>query len=225
MVDQLNDAVGAIIGSMVLGGMIVGGILKYLEYSSNKKLKAPLKGNIINATTYNIDLYVTLNKINNRFGDKIIKTITAETTNGGGIPKTGYPTYIKMLLENTGPGIDAVIKYWHNPQLCTQEYTKMLLEVIKNGVFMWDTKSIEDGEIKDLLKGQGVKQSWVWALGLTRNPEDTEKDSFMLLVVDFNIEFTPDPIDKLFMRNIVNELQTILSLEPSFSPYNRNIKI
>jgi len=221
MVDWLNDAVGAVIGSMVLGGMIVGGALKYIEYRKEKKSEIiPLKANIIDATTYNLELFVILTQINNRFGNNVVKSITAETTNGGGIPKTGYPTYVKMLLENTGPGVDSIIKYWLSPQPITTEYMKMLVEVIKKGVHVWDSKNLEDGDIKDVLEGQKIKKSWVWALGVNRDEKDREKDSFMFLSVDFKHDFIPTPEDKLFMRNQVHSLQTILSMSNSFTSYN-----
>lgn len=206
--------------SVFSGGAIYKVVDSILKRKEKKKSGSTIfKSNISNATQFNLEIFYILNEIGLRFGPNMVKVITAMTSNGGGVPKAGYPTYVRILLENPGPGTSSIAKYWTKPIPATQSYTKMISQVIDSGIYLWDPTKIEEGPIKDMLDGQGILKSWVFALGVSVDESDHAKDGFMFLAIDFNNDFRPNKEDRFFLRKHLTELKSILNKENTFTPY------
>ena len=228
LVTNLLDNFELLAVAIAIGGLLfslIKGLIELLIKLIDKKRAKPVtkvnleKYNVVIATKQNMEIFHEINDIALRYGRTIVRVTTSETLNGGGVPKPGYPTYVRMLLEDPGPNQVSIGKYWTEKTLCPPDYLQIIAGLLDRGSVLWTPNDLSHGPIKEMMTNHGIKTSWFFALGFVKKEENPDHDSFMFLTIDFNDKFKPTTQDKIYMASVVGNIKSVLSTNPSFEKY------
>lgn len=142
-----------IIIALITGGVFTAIIKGIFDLVKSRSAKKNAFHNTINDLNF---IYEELDALKSKAScDRVL---VLSTKNGGGIPVPGASLYASILFETYDKSLASVKRSWQN-RLIDESYVRILLRLEEEDIVTLDTKTMDDGLLKDIYTTSGVKKS------------------------------------------------------------------
>ena len=136
----MHETVALVLSSGLTLFLVKQGVLSYKEWRNERKRKFDT---VLPKVS---EIYEEMNHL--RHTTKAGRVIILKAHNGGGRPKVGTQLFSSAIYEVWGD-LSSVKDHWQNQEL-DEEYTRMLVELDRDGKVETDTAEMKDGVLKRL---------------------------------------------------------------------------